>query len=329
MKGSRYVGIAGCGYWGKNLLRNFYELGVLDMACDIDFKRLNTLKKRFPDITMTNDFDEMLRLPHIRAVAIATPAITHYELVKRAVLSNKDVFVEKPLAINTKDANRLLALAKEKNKIIMVGHILQYHPAIIKLKELISKGMLGRIQYIYSNRLNLGKLRTEENILWSFAPHDISAILMLLEQEPVRVSAFGESYLNEEVYDTTLTMLEFKNRVKCHIFVSWLHPYKEQRLIIVGSKAMAVFDDLTKEKLFIYPHRIEYAGGKIPVAQKSAYYTVEVEKSEPLKEELKHFVDCVVHRKKPKTDVFESLRVLKILESAEKYLKDNRYGKKK
>src|SRR4030067_2493311 len=178
----------------------------------------------------------------------------------------------------------------------MVGHILQYHPAVIKLKEVISGGDLGKIQYIYSNRLNIGKLRTEENILWSFAPHDISVILMLLNEEPINVSAFGGDYLNKGIYDITLTNLDFKNEVKSHIFVSWLHPYKEQKLIVVGTKAMAVFDDVSNEKLFLYPHRIEWVEGKVPVAQKADYKVITFEKAEPLEEEFRHFIDCVQNR---------------------------------
>ncbi len=203
----------------------------------------------------------------------------------------------------------------------MVGHILRYHPAVIKLKEIISSGTLGKIQYIYSNRLNIGKLRTEENILWSFAPHDISVILMLLDEEPIKVSAFGGDYLNKGIYDITLTTLEFPNNIKAHIFVSWLHPYKEQKLIVVGSKAMAVFDDVSKEKLFLYPHKIEWKEGKIPVAHKAQYEVIPFEDGEPLKLELIHFTECINNRQTPLTDGYEGLRVLKILELAEKSLR--------
>lgn len=200
----------------------------------------------------------------------------------------------------------------------MVGHILHYHPAISKIKELIEAGTLGRIQYLYSNRLNIGRLRTEENILWSFAPHDISAMLMFVGEEPLKVSAFAGGYINKAVYDITVTTLNFRNGVKGHIFVSWLHPYKEQKFIIVGSKVMVVFDDLSKEKVFIYPHKIKWINGKIPVAQRADHYTVPIENKEPLKEELLHFIDCVKNRKRPRTDGAEGVRVLKVLESAEK-----------
>ncbi len=316
----RFIGLLGIGYWGKNILRNFYELEVLHTACDASRDIIAERKGAFPDINYTTSFEEVLKNPAISAVAVATPAATHYEVVKQALMAGKDVFVEKPLALTVSDGEELAELSERQNKVLMIGHILQYHPAVIKLKELISAGELGKIQYLYSNRLNIGKLRTEENILWSFAPHDISVILMLLMDEPVKVSAFGDDYLSKGIYDTTLTTMEFQSGVKSHIFVSWLHPYKEQKLIVVGSKAMAVFDDGSEEKLFVYPHKIEWKDGKIPVAQKADFQVVPIAKGEPLKEELRHFIECVQQRKRPKSDGFEGLRVLKILETAEKSL---------
>ncbi|MDD5680949.1 MAG: Gfo/Idh/MocA family oxidoreductase [Candidatus Omnitrophica bacterium] len=311
------VGMVGLGYWGKNILRNLYEMEVLHMACDSDPQTIESRKKEFPDVNYTPYFENIIADPEINAVVIATPAATHYELVSQALNAGKDVLVEKPLALNLKHGRELVDLAKEGNRILMVGHILQYHPAVIKLKELIEKGTLGDIRYIYSNRLNIGKLRVEENILWSFAPHDISVILMLVGDEPVKVGCFKAEYLNKGICDVTLSALEFKNDIKGHIFVSWLHPFKEQKLIVVGSKAMAVFDDLTKEKLFIYPHKIEWNSGNIPIAYKAEHYSVEVEKKEPLKEELRHFIECASRRITPKTDGEEGLRVLRVLEEAE------------
>jgi UDP-2-acetamido-3-amino-2,3-dideoxy-glucuronate N-acetyltransferase len=319
----KFIGLVGLGYWGKNILRNLYELGVLHTACDNDLTIISEHKKKFPEINYVNTFEELLNNSEVKAVAIASPAETHYELVIKTLNAGKDVYVEKPLALTIQDGKELVEIAKSEQKILMVGHILQYHPAVMKLKELISSGELGKIQYIYSNRLNIGKLRTEENILWSFAPHDISVILMLLEEEPVKVTAFGGDYLNTGIYDTTMTTLDFKDGVKGHIFVSWLHPFKEQKLIVVGSKSMAVFDDVSKEKLFLYPHKIEWKQGKIPLAQKAEYQIVPLEKTEPLKEELRHFIECVIERKKPKTDGSEGLRVLKVLEAAENSLKSH------
>ena len=317
-----FIGLVGLGYWGKNILRSLHELGTLHTACDLDQVTLLERKKQFPGITYTGSFEEILKNSSIQAIAIALPAANHYEYVKKALLAGKDVFVEKPLALTVQEGKELVELANAENRVLMVGHILQYHPAVLKLKSLISDGELGKLHYIYSNRLNIGKLRTEENILWSFAPHDISVILMLLEEEPINVTAFGGDYVNNAVYDTTMTMLSFKNGVKGHIFVSWLHPYKEQKLIVVGSKAMAVLDDMSKEKLFLYSHKIEWKNGKIPVAQKSDYQVIPTEPLEPLKEELKHFAACVLQRKTPKTDGAEGLRVLKILEWADKSITD-------
>lgn len=312
-----FIGLVGLGYWGKNLLRNLFELEVLHTACDANSTTLSEYKKKYPEINFTRSFDDILSNADVKAVAISAPAATHYELVTKSLLAGKDVFVEKPLALTVREGEEIVALANEKNRILMVGHILQYHPAVIKLKELISSGELGKIQYIYSNRLNIGKLRTEENILWSFAPHDISVILMLLNEEPIKVSSFGGDYLSKGIFDTTLTTMEFHKGVKAHIFVSWIHPYKEQKLIVVGSKAMAVFDDVSDEKLLIYPHEIEWKDGKIPVAQKADYNVVPLEKGEPLKVELNHFAECVLTRERPKTDGAEGLRVLKILQAAE------------
>ena len=318
------IGLIGLGYWGKNILRNLYELGVLDTACDSNLDIIEKRKKDFPSLKFTSSYEDMLGNPQLKAVAIATPAATHYKLIKDALNAGKDVFVEKPLALKYEEGKELVELAKTKDKILMVGHILQYHPAVIKLKEIIREGKLGKIQYIYSNRLNIGKLRIEENILWSFAPHDISVILELMDEEPLKINSFGESYISKGIYDVTLTTLEFTGKVKAHIFVSWLHPFKEQKFIIVGSNAMAVFDDLTKEKLFIYPHKIEWENGKIPVAYKAQHYPVDVEGREPLKEEMKHWVECLSSRKTAKTDGNEGLRVLKVLEEAEKAISSER-----
>ncbi len=316
-KNKKFIAHLGLGYWGKNILRNLYELGTLHTACDQDPGIIEERKKQFPDVHFTTDTAEILMDPGIKAVSIAAPAAMHYRLAKESLLAGKDVYVEKPLALTTAQGEELVEIAGSEGRVLMVGHILQYHPAVIKLKELITGGVLGRIEYIYSNRLNIGKLRTEENILWSFAPHDISVILMLFGEEPEKVSAQGGDYLNKGIYDTTLTMLEFAGGVKGHIFVSWLHPFKEQKLVVVGSQAMAVFDDVSKEKLFLYPHQIEWKEGRIPVAHKAGCQVVPIGPGEPLKLELTHFAECVLDRKNPFTDGREGLRVLKVLEAAE------------
>lgn len=314
----KFVGHIGLGHWGKNILRNLYEMKVIRVACDTDEKVLNERSFQFPDITYTADTTKVISDPLVKAVTIATPASTHYEIAKKSLIAGKDVFVEKPLALTLTEAEELLDIADSKGLILMVGHILQYHPAIKKLKELISLGDLGRVQYLYSNRLNIGRLRTEENILWSFAPHDISVMCMLVGEDPIRVSAVGGDFINRGIYDTTITILEFPNGLKAHIFVSWLHPFKEQKLIVVGSKAMAVFDDLSREKLFIYPHKIEWTNGKIPVAYKAEFIPIPVEQGEPLRLELEHFISCVLSRKRPLTDGREAIRVLRVIDASER-----------
>ena len=323
------LAVVGLGYWGKNILRNVYETGLFFMACDSSTQIIEERKKLFPDIDYTDNFNDILSDPQIKAVLISTPASTHFNMVKDALNAGKDVFVEKPLALNTRDGKELVQIAKKKKRILMVGHILQYHPAVIKLKQLIDKGRLGKIQYINSNRLNIGKVRIEENILWSFAPHDISVILMLLNDSPVKIGCFGEDYLSKKVHDVTLTTLEFKNKVKAHIFVSWLNPYKEQKLVVVGSKAMAVFDDMTKEKLFIYPHKIKCQTNNVPVVKKADCKIVKISQKEPLKEEIAHFIDCVKTRKRPLTDGREGLRVLSVLEEADMLIREEDAGKHK
>ncbi len=316
----RNIALVGAGYWGKNLLRNLHALGALHTLCDRDVEKLDSFKKVYRGIRTETSLRKVLENRGIHAVAVATPAETHHVLAKEILNAGKDVFIEKPLSLTVKEGEELISLARKKRKIIMVGHILQYHPAAVKLKELVKSGKLGKIEYIYSNRLNIGKLRTEENILWSFAPHDISVILMLLDEEPVGIRSVGGDYLNDGIFDTTMTTLEFKNGVKGHIFVSWLHPFKEQKLVVVGSKGMAVFDDVSEEKLFFYSHKIKWKDGKFPVAEKAELKVVPFKKGEPLKLELEHFLECVQKRKTPKTDGKEGLRVLRILEGAERSL---------
>lgn len=313
------VVVVGCGYWGKNLIRNFYQLGSLEGICDTDERRLREVKGEYP-VQATTSLDEFLASSTVEGVVIAAPASQHFELAKRALLAGKDVFVEKPLALHVSEGEELVELARDTKRVLMVGHLLQYHPAMLELKRLVQAGELGRVQYIYSSRLNLGKLRTEENILWSFAPHDVSAILCLLDEEPTRVAAHGGSYLNRNVADVTLTTLSFASGVTAHIFVSWLHPFKEQKLVIVGDRKMAVFDDTeTERKLVVYPHRIDWVD-RLPVARKAEGQVVPLKAEEPLRLECQHFLECVRERKRPRTDGEEGLRVLRVLQACEKSL---------
>ena len=316
------IAVIGCGYWGKNLVRNFWELKVLKALYDVDEQRREEMKSLYPPVKVADNLAEIFRDDSIEGIVVATPAESHYEITKEALLAGKDVFVEKPLALKVREGEDLVSLAEEREKILMVGHLLEYHPGIIKLKEMVSAGELGKIHYIHSTRLNLGKVRTEENILWSFAPHDISVILLLLEEMPKEVSAHGGSYLNQGVPDVTMTIMDFSSGVKSHIFVSWLHPYKEQKLVIVGDRKMAVFDDVApSDKLLLFSHRIDWID-RIPVPRKEDAEVVDFEMEEPLKVECRHFLDCIKNRKRPKTDGHNGLRVLKILDLCQRSLQE-------
>jgi UDP-2-acetamido-3-amino-2,3-dideoxy-glucuronate N-acetyltransferase len=230
------------------------------------------------------------------------------------LLAGKDVFVEKPLSLSIAEAEKLNDLAADQHRILMVGHLLWYHPAVVKLKKLVEDGDLGRIEYIYSNRLNLGKIRREENILWSFAPHDISVILGLVGEMPDAINAQGGNYLHDQIADVTVSLLSFPSGVKAHIFVSWLHPFKEQKLIVVGDGQMAVFDDLeTENKLVLYPHAITWKN-HLPIPAKAKAVPVPVKSVEPLREECLHFLQCIETRQPPRTDGNEGLKVLTVLQ---------------
>ncbi len=315
----RNIAVVGVGYWGKNLVRSFYELGVLSTICDSNKELGDKYKSQYRDVEFTDSYNNLLKDSSIKAVVIATPAVYHYRMAREALLSKKHVFVEKPLALNVEQGKELVALAEKEGLVLMVGHILRYHPAVRKLKELISVGEIGKIQYIYSNRLNIGKIRSEENILWSFAPHDISVILFILDEFPEAIYATGGSYLQKQILDVTLTTMDFKSGVKAHVFVSWLHPFKEQKLVVVGDEKMAVFDDVSTEKLFLYPHRIKWVE-RIPVACKAEAEVVPISMEEPLRAECKHFLECIENNQIPETDGNEGLRVLQILQTSQESL---------
>jgi UDP-2-acetamido-3-amino-2,3-dideoxy-glucuronate N-acetyltransferase len=316
------IAVIGSGYWGKNLVRNFAELGALHTICDSDPEKLESFKSLYPGVNASVDYSQVLADQQIQGVAISTPAVSHYSMAKQALLAGKDVFVEKPLALTIKDGEELVRLAEENNKILMVGHLLEYHPAVVKLKELIDKGELGKINYIYSNRLNLGKFRTEENILWSFAPHDISIILLLLGEMPREISAHGGYYLHQDIADVTLTSLAFEGGIRAHIFISWLHPYKEQKLVVVGEKKMALFDDTRdKDKLLLYSHEIEWIDRR-PVPRQKPPQAVEVPAEEPLKLECQDFIECIKERRKPRVDGRKGLQVLEVLSYCQRSLEE-------
>jgi len=316
----RNIAVVGCGYWGKNLVRNFNELGALHTICDSSPGVLSQLEALYPDANKEKSFEAVLADKEIRGIVISSPAALHYSMAKKALLAGKDVFVEKPLSLTVEEGEELVRLAEENRKILMVGHVLEYHPGIVRLKQLGDDGELGRINYIYSSRRNLGKFRTEENILWSFAPHDISVILLLLNELPQQVSAHGGCYLHKDIADVTVTTMSFASGVRAHIFVSWLHPYKEQKLVVVGDRKMAVFDDVTPEdKLLLYEHSIEWID-RVPVPRKQEATPVEFAMAEPLKLECQHFLECLESRQKPRTDGISGLRVLKVLDACQRLL---------
>ncbi|MBU1694864.1 MAG: Gfo/Idh/MocA family oxidoreductase [Verrucomicrobia bacterium] len=316
---SKHIAVVGMGYWGKNLARNFLELGALHTICDTSPAVEKDWKSKYPDVRFTQDIGRVLADPDIQAVALATPAVTHYGMARTALEAGKDVFVEKPLAIKVEEGRALVDLSARLKRILMVGHILRFHPAVIALGRLIAGGDLGQIQYLYSNRLNIGKIRTEENILWSFAPHDISVMLALLNEMPMAVACQGGGYLNPLVMDVTTSEFAFPSGVRAHIYVSWLHPFKEQRLVVVGSQKMAVFDDTAKNKLVLYPHKVEWKD-RVPTAVKAEAEVVTLEEAEPLKEECRHFLACLDSRAAPVTDGAEGLRVLSVLDACQRSL---------
>jgi UDP-2-acetamido-3-amino-2,3-dideoxy-glucuronate N-acetyltransferase len=312
------VAVVGTGYWGKNLVRNFHQIGALKMICDKNEAVLSALQNQYKGVEVCYALTDVLMCDDISAVVIATPAETHFSLAREALLAGKHVYVEKPLVLNEPEGRELIDIADRRGRVLMVGHLLQYHPAFIKLKELAATGELGRINYIYSHRLNLGKIRREENILWSFAPHDISMILSLAGSEPEMVQTTGGYYLHQRIADVTTTHLDFPSGLKAHIFVSWLHPFKEQKLVVVGDKKMVVFDDTLEwpEKLQIFPHRIEWHNN-MPVPVRANPEKVEYPRDEPLKQECLHFLDCIANKKNPITDGNEGLRVLRVLNASQ------------
>jgi predicted dehydrogenase len=325
------VGLIGCGAWGKNLLRNFANLPgcTLLACCDESAKQVQKISPGYPGIKFTRDPREIIENPNLDAVVIVTPPASHFQLCKAAIMADKDVFVEKPLVLNTKEGEELVELAERKKKILMVGHIMEYHAATLKLKEYIDKGELGRVYYLYSSRVNLGKVRDIENALWSFAPHDISMILFLLEKEPVSVTATGQCYLQKDkgIEDVVFMNMRFDDGTMAHVHVSWLDPHKERRLTVVGDKKMAVFDDArSAEKIWIYDKGVQT---KQDYSTYGEYLSLRfgdvvipnIPATEPLRAECQHFIECVESRKAPRSDGRDGLRVSKVLDAAQRSLK--------
>lgn len=315
------VGVIGTGHWGRNLLRNFSALGGLGALCDIDDTARERAARSYADANDYASADELLADDQIDAVAIATPPVTHGDLVLQALDAGKHVFVEKPLCLDLAQADRLRARALETGLCLMVGHLLLYHPAFVALQNAVREGRLGMLRYIYCNRLSLAKIRREENSLWSFAPHDISMILSLTGRMPREVMTSGGTYLSETVADTTLSHLSFEDGLQAHVFVSWLHPYKDHRMVIVGLDGMIVFNDVAEgaDKLLYYPHEPNWKGD-LPVVHKAAPQPLAYDDDEPLAVECAHFLTCLVEGRTPLSDVEEGRRVLAVLHACQRSL---------
>jgi predicted dehydrogenase len=324
------IGQAGLGYWGPNVLRNFANLAECQVkkCCDIDTQQLEKIKRRYPFTELTQDYNELVNDPEIEALVVTTPAATHYKLTKKALEAEKHVFVEKPITLDIGEAEELIDLAERRRRVLMVGHLLIYHPAITKLKEYVDSGELGEIRYIYSSRLNLGKIRHDENAMWSFAPHDLSVALYLLGEDPEAASAQGMAYLRPDVEDVVFMMVRFPQGKMAHLHVSWLDPHKVRRITVVGSKKMAVFDDMeSAEKLRIYDKGVDNlhynSYGEFLTLRFGDIHIPKIDMKEPLQLECQHFLDCIRNHHRPLSDGLEGLQVLKILDAAERSLKND------
>lgn len=319
------VGVAGLGYWGSNVARNLDALPGCELVwcCDLDEGRRDVLSTAFPRARFTADLDRMLADEELDAVAVATPVLTHTAVAERALGAGKHCFVEKPLACDVASAERLVDLAAERDLILMVGHLLAYHPALAALRQLCEAGELGETRYIYSQRLNLGRLRADENALWSLGAHDVSAILTLTGELPAAVSANGESYVREGVEDVVFAHLGFAGGLAAHIHVSWLDPRKERRLTVVGSQRMATFDDMEAERtLTIYDKGFDPDAATTGdyVARSGEQRSPELSRREPLRIELEHFLECLRNGTAPRTGGAEGLRVVQVLEALQESL---------
>ena len=325
------IAVVGIGGWGKNLARNYFQIpeSRLKYVCDLDQERLDYALSQYPGVHASNNYDVLLEDDELQAIVIATTAPTHYALAKRALEAEKDVYVEKPFVLEVEQAKELIELAESKDRILMVGHLLEYHPVVVKLKAIIESGELGNIHYVYSQRLNLGTVREDENALWNFAPHDISSILHLLGKEPVDISARGQSYLREGVEDVVFFTLTFADNSMASIHVSWLDPHKVRKLTIVGSQKMAVFDDLeANEKLKIYDKGPQFSSDYDTFAEyvglRFGDITIPyIRSGEPLRAECTHFLDCIRDRTQPLSDGYDGLRVVRVLDAAQRSLKNN------
>ena len=320
------IGVVGLGYWGPNLARNFATIPGCELSyvCDGDDRARERMARMFPAARATPDLDELLNDPSLDAIVLATPVPTHAELAVRALEAGKHCFVEKPLAQSAADAQRAVAAAQRAGRLLMVGHLLEYHPGVRKLKELADSGELGdEIYYIYGNRLNLGQLRADENALWSLGAHDVSVVLYLAGQEPDEVVAHGESYVRPGVEDVVFCFLRFPSGLAAHLHLSWLDPHKERRFTVVGSRRMATFDDMELErKLTLYDKGFDEDSRTYGeyITRSGDVFSPRIANVEPLRIECEEFVNCVRNGHAPLTDGADGLRVVRVLEALQQSL---------
>jgi predicted dehydrogenase len=323
------VAVAGLGYWGPNLARNLDSLAGCELrwCCDGDAAVRARLEPAFRSARFTDSLDEVLADPTLDAVVLATPVRSHAALAVRVLEAGKHCFVEKPLAESVAGAERVVAAAAAADRIVMVGHLLEYHPGVRKLKQLAADGELGEIHYIYSNRLNLGQLRADENALWSLGAHDVSVLLHLAGEEPYAVEARGEAYMRPGIEDVVFAFLRFPSGLAAHMHLSWLDPHKERRFTIVGSRRMATFDDMAFErKLTIYDKGFDEKAESYGeyITRSGDVYSPRIANTEPLRLECEHFVDCVRDGVAPVSDGASGLRVVRVLEALQASLEGSR-----
>jgi predicted dehydrogenase len=322
------IGVIGLGYWGPNLARNFDAIPAAELAwcCDVSEASRRSIRERFPEVRVSGDVDELLADPDLDALALATPVPTHAELSRRVLEAGKHCFVEKPLAQSVADAEKVLAAARESGRILMVGHLLEYHPGVRKLRELADGGQLGdRIYYIYGNRLNLGKLRADENALWSLGAHDVSVVLHLAGEEPREAVAHGQSYVRDGIEDVVFCFLRFPSGLSAHLHLSWLDPHKERRFTVVGSQRMATFDDMALEgKVTVYDKGFDEdaRGYGEYITRSGDIFSPQIANTEPLRIECEHFVECIREGRQPQSNGESGLRVVRVLEQLQGSLRD-------
>jgi predicted dehydrogenase len=323
------VGIAGLGYWGPNLARNFDSIEGCEVAwlCDADPQALARIGSRIPSARTTGDLGDLLADDTLDAVVLATPVPTHAELAERVLAAGKHCFVEKPLGVSVAEAERAVAAAEAAGRILMVGHLLEYHPGVAKLKEIADAGDLGDIHYVYSHRLNLGKLRADENALWSLGAHDVSVLLHLLDEEPSEVEARGESYMRPPVEDVVFAFMRFPSGRAAHMHLSWLDPHKARRFTVVGSRRMATFDDMDLErKVTVYDKGFDqdvHSYGEY-ITRSGDIWSPTISNREPLRLECEHFVECIREGRTPRSDGAVGLRVVRVLAAAQAQLDETR-----